>query len=324
MRHRDRAALLYFALVVIAVVLYAIDEDGMRRYSRVQRIALESQYLRTEPSNVTFCLWEYVPVSRPTPHVQVALLINDFRNIFSGNPDGSRVPYCFRPQRYWSWLRISKVWIRKIVGEGILGRNPTKVGRHISGRSSAVIFPRNRKVQRSNLRSIVWVNDSSNIQSGRENKSTLNTDKGIFGGLRQVFCISGKESSLSSLCSGIDCQRVHFVNLPLHFSESLLKGRIVTVQGSGSQIVGVSDLQPLEAGKPRISEQEHDTEYLKANFGVFAPLAGVIVGGCGCGWGLWRVRRGSSWRHLWWGFASLFVGFGLASVAGVVFMLVAF
>jgi hypothetical protein len=80
----------------------------------------------------------------------------------------------------------------------------------------------------------------------------------------------------------------------------------------------------LKAGKHGISDQDGQTEYLKAKLGILAPLACLFVGLTGCGWGVWRARRGSNWRQLGWDFASLLVGSVVASVPGVIYMIIVF
>jgi hypothetical protein len=80
----------------------------------------------------------------------------------------------------------------------------------------------------------------------------------------------------------------------------------------------------LERREYGIDDQDTQAKKLKAKFHIFTPIASFFVGWGISGWGLWRLRRGSNWKHLGWGFGALVTGFCIAYFGLGLYVIIAF
>jgi len=144
------------------------------------------------------------------------------------------------------------------------------------------------------------------------------------GGNGEVMRLIRNFGGLELLRESLFSYFVSFLRLPIHSSKSLLESRVVPVQSFSSQAIGPANLRPLERGEHSVNKQDKQAAYLKAKFGILAPLIGAVGGMILAGWGWWRIRRASSGRQAGAGFAALVGGYLVGSIAGIIFMIVAF
>ena len=69
---------------------------------------------------------------------------------------------------------------------------------------------------------------------------------------------------------------------------------------------------------------DRQADYLKAKFGVLPPFFSFLIGCTACGWGWWRLRYCpyGNWGDLLAGSCALLFGWAIASIGGVVFLIV--
>lgn len=147
--------------------------------------------------------------------------------------------------------------------------------------------------------------------------SSLGTLDRSFGLIEGIV---GKLVRTSGLCSRVSGQTVGGIDLQLHLIHRLMKCLIAGVQGLSSEAISPSNLRPLKSRKDGVNAQDDQADYSRAKFGVFPPVAGLILGWGACGWGVWRLRRGKGWRNFTFG-ATMIVGrFTMACVCGFMFI----
>ena len=282
--------------------------------------------------------WPFPHRSIWEPIVVVDIATNDnlllhspqlvFIQFLHGNSDLPRAPWSYRFHSATAPMALGSVY--QAFG---LKRVPNVGGRPMIGcasdarRDMAAV----NQVELNNL--FVFVHGHGAI----DNIGAFRSSEGIFGGIggtrgrigglligsslvrssvRQIL-------SFVSLPPGVVGEPTHLINLPLHFAEGLLQLFVISIQRFAGQAVSPSYLNPLQTGKHRVNDQDEQSKYLKAKFGVFAPAIVVFFGWVVCAWGWWRLKTLANGRQFFYGLSDLIGGFALSCCSlGVLLIIV--
>jgi hypothetical protein len=331
---RDRAALVHFAFIVIAIVATAIAEYRFNKIVRIcaQRITVESDHLSAIPRDMSLGFGENVSITRPAPNVQVLLMIYDILDRLGGDSDWRRMGNCFRSQGERYGGHISPIGIREVRGEGVCRCKPVVMLLHASRRRSAVILPSDREVHVSDLFSIVRIADPDAFKARCEYEGSLNRSQRVPRCFRNILRPIGLVSRLgrefmsirslfSNLFELLSNQTKHLVSLSaaaLHLFELAthhLQLAVINAQSNNSN--ESEDAIYYKLGT------FHPTKFPRKLSGSFLLIIGSVIGiwanfALGWrGWNHWRLSRRLTFGIGGWGIAVILVCHGTRLLLGI-------